>query len=143
MGYIYVAVVIMLVSTAAIVWIECFISCFPQEPPEKPGAPYPPASAIIAAYLSNEAETILDTMEAFMELEYPAPLQVSHDSFLKQCCLHAVIENCTFLFKDSMAQHISTLKLRSPGWSPAQDGGVQIFDSCTYRVQLQKGTQLC
>ena len=46
------------------------------EPPTEPKTPYPPASAIIAAYLPNEAPTILETVEAFLQIEYPAPLQI-------------------------------------------------------------------
>eukprot|EP00270_Netrium_digitus_P003476 TRINITY_DN14049_c0_g1_i1.p1 TRINITY_DN14049_c0_g1~~TRINITY_DN14049_c0_g1_i1.p1 ORF type:complete len:477 (-),score=45.23 TRINITY_DN14049_c0_g1_i1:354-1784(-) len=75
--YCYVAVVLMLVSTALVVWLECILAIiYRKEPPSEPGGPYPPASAIIAAYLPNEAETILETIEAFLNVEYPAPLQV-------------------------------------------------------------------
>ncbi|CAI7912325.1 unnamed protein product [Closterium sp. NIES-53] len=73
----YLVVVFMLVLTALVVWVECFLAVFNREPvPEEPGSPYPPASAIIAAYLPNESDTILETIEAFLNVEYPAPLQV-------------------------------------------------------------------
>ncbi|CAI5510310.1 unnamed protein product [Closterium sp. Naga37s-1] len=75
--YCYIAVVVMLVLTATIVYIECFLALFlAKDPPDEPAAPYPPASAIIAAYLPNEADTILETIEAFLQIEYPGPLQV-------------------------------------------------------------------
>ncbi|CAI7910611.1 unnamed protein product [Closterium sp. NIES-54] len=75
--YCYIAVVVMLVLTATIVYIECFLALFlAKDPPDEPAAPYPPASAIIAAYLPNEADTILETIEAFLQVEYPGPLQV-------------------------------------------------------------------
>lgn len=75
--YCYVATVVMLVATATVVWIECFLALFfTKQPPEEPASPYPPASAIIAAYLPNEADSILETIEAFLNVEYPAPLQV-------------------------------------------------------------------
>eukprot|EP00850_Spirogloea_muscicola_P005948 SM000028S10042 [mRNA] locus=s28:66460:68045:- [translate_table: standard] len=74
--YLYLSTVIILVATALVVWVECFLALFPTTPPAEPGRPYPPASAIIAAYLPNEADTILDTIQAFLDLEYPAPLQV-------------------------------------------------------------------
>ncbi|CAI5963344.1 unnamed protein product [Closterium sp. NIES-64] len=75
--YCYVFVVFMLVSTAFVVWVECFLAVFiKNDPPEQPASPYPPASAIIAAYLPNEKDTILETIEAFLNIEYPAPLQV-------------------------------------------------------------------
>jgi cellulose synthase/poly-beta-1,6-N-acetylglucosamine synthase-like glycosyltransferase len=44
--------------------------------PEAVSRPYPAASAIIAAYLPNEAATVEDTLEAFLRIEYPAALQV-------------------------------------------------------------------
>ena len=73
----YIATVLMLCATSCILWVECFFATFLRmDPPDEPGSPYPPASAIIAAYLPNEADTILETIEAFLNIEYPAPLQV-------------------------------------------------------------------
>jgi len=37
---------------------------------------FPPASAIIAAYLPNEAATVEETVEAFLRLDYQAPLRI-------------------------------------------------------------------
>ncbi|MFJ2672692.1 glycosyltransferase [Streptomyces sp. NPDC087525] len=44
--------------------------------PDAPGRPYPPASAVIAAYLPNEAATIVDTVESFLRLDYPNELEI-------------------------------------------------------------------
>jgi cellulose synthase/poly-beta-1,6-N-acetylglucosamine synthase-like glycosyltransferase len=72
----YIFVVITLVVTAYLIWVEGFLALRPIHPPEEPGEPYPPASAIIAAYLPNEADTIIETIEAFLRMEYPADLQI-------------------------------------------------------------------
>jgi len=73
---IYIVVVVALLITAVLIWIEGFVAMKVVHPPEPPLQPYPPASAIIAAYLPNEAATIVETVEAFLILEYPAPLQI-------------------------------------------------------------------
>lgn len=76
-GYCYIGTVSVLVLTATVVWTECFLALFfTKHDPPPPASPYPPASAIIAAYLPNEADTLLETIEAFLNVEYPAPLQV-------------------------------------------------------------------
>lgn len=72
----YIVVVIGLATTAFLIWLEGFIALKHLEPPDEPRGPYPPVSAIIAAYLPNEAATIVETVEAFLRLDYPAPLQV-------------------------------------------------------------------
>ena len=74
--YVYIGVVIALVVTAYLIWVEGLQALDPGKPPEEPNEPYPPASAIIAAYLPNEADTILETIEAFLSVEYPAPLRI-------------------------------------------------------------------
>ncbi len=71
----YLVLVVALSGTAAMIWLEGLLSLRSEEPPEAEGA-YPPASAIVAAYLPNEASTILATIEAFLRQEYPAELQV-------------------------------------------------------------------
>ena len=48
----------------------------PGPPAGEPGSPYPPATAIIAAYLPNEAATIVETVESFLAQDYPGELQV-------------------------------------------------------------------
>lgn len=75
-GYMYIAVVLALVLTACFIWVEGFYSLKITDPPAEPKTPYPPASAIIAAYLPNEALTIVETVEAFLRVEYAAPLQI-------------------------------------------------------------------
>ncbi|MFC4639068.1 glycosyltransferase [Deinococcus hohokamensis] len=72
----YLAVVIGLLVTALFILIEGFLALNPTQPPERPGRPYPPASAIIAAYLPNEAATVMETLAAFLRMDYPAGLQV-------------------------------------------------------------------
>ena len=75
-GVAYWVVMAALVVTATAIWVEGFYALDPERPPEQPGAPYPGASAIIAAYLPNEAATIRDTVEAFQRIDYPGPLQI-------------------------------------------------------------------
>lgn len=74
--YMYIIVVLALALTAYFIWVEGFLSLKTVNPPAEPKTPYPPASAIIAAYLPNEALTIVETVEAFLRVEYPAPLQI-------------------------------------------------------------------
>jgi len=73
---VYLIVVAALVLTGIFIWVEGFLSLKHIDPPAEPGSPYPPASAIIAAYLPNEAATILDTVDAFLQIDYPGPLQI-------------------------------------------------------------------
>ncbi|MDE9367462.1 glycosyltransferase family 2 protein [Luteipulveratus sp. YIM 133132] len=48
-----------------------------HDPPPPPvGTPVPAASAIIAAYLPNEADTIEETVQRFLGLDHPGDLQV-------------------------------------------------------------------
>jgi DNA-binding response OmpR family regulator/cellulose synthase/poly-beta-1,6-N-acetylglucosamine synthase-like glycosyltransferase len=72
----YIVVVIALLITAFLIWLEGFIALKIVHPPKPARQPYPPASAVIAAYLPNEAATIVETVEAFLRLEYPGPLQI-------------------------------------------------------------------
>jgi len=72
----YWVVTAALLITAASIWVEGLHALDPQRPPDEPGADYPPATAIIAAYLPNEAATILDTVEAFQRVDYPGELQI-------------------------------------------------------------------
>jgi CheY-like chemotaxis protein len=73
---VYVAVVVSLVVTGALIWLEGLLAIDVDEPPAEPGEPEPPATAVIAAYLPNEAATILDTVAAFQRIDYPAGLQI-------------------------------------------------------------------
>ncbi|WP_432571975.1 response regulator [Kineococcus sp. SYSU DK005] len=72
----YLLVVAALVVTAAAIWAEGLLALDPVRPPADTGGPYPRASAIIAAYLPNEALTIVETVEAFLAQDYPGELQV-------------------------------------------------------------------
>lgn len=72
----YVAVCLALVLTALVIRWETYCALDPQRPPKEPATPYPPASAIIAAYLPNEADTIIETIQRVLAVDYPAPLQV-------------------------------------------------------------------
>ena len=75
-GPVYDTLVVAFVITAASIWIECLLALEPPRPPAWVGASYPQASAVIAAYLPNESATILETLDAFLALEYPGPLEV-------------------------------------------------------------------
>jgi cellulose synthase/poly-beta-1,6-N-acetylglucosamine synthase-like glycosyltransferase/GGDEF domain-containing protein len=70
-GAVYLVVVVALAFTAVTIWIESLAAFRPETPPATPAYPYPRASAIIAAYLPNEAETIIDTVRAFLRQDYP------------------------------------------------------------------------
>jgi len=74
-GAMYISVVAALVLTGVMIIVESIASVRQPEPPPI-GAPYPKASAIICAYLPNEAGTILDTVDAFLSNGYPGGLQV-------------------------------------------------------------------
>jgi len=73
---VYIFVVLSLVFTAVAIWAEGFLALARIDPPAEPAAPYPSASAIIAAYLPNEAPIIEATVQAFLRVQYPAGLQV-------------------------------------------------------------------
>jgi cellulose synthase/poly-beta-1,6-N-acetylglucosamine synthase-like glycosyltransferase/GGDEF domain-containing protein len=69
-GKIYLAVVIALALTSLVIWIECIAAFRPRRPPETTIESYPPASAIIPAYLPNEAATIVESVEAVLAQDY-------------------------------------------------------------------------
>lgn len=72
----YLIVAAALLITAYLLWIEGLLALRREDPPAVPDDAYPPASAIVAAYLPNEAATIVETIEAFLRVDYPGPLQV-------------------------------------------------------------------
>ncbi|GAA0546605.1 hypothetical protein GCM10010390_55960 [Streptomyces mordarskii] len=72
----YWVVVSGLVLSAAMIVLECLFALDAKPRPERPAQPYPPASAVIAAYLPNEAATIVDTIESFLRLDYPNELEI-------------------------------------------------------------------
>jgi cellulose synthase/poly-beta-1,6-N-acetylglucosamine synthase-like glycosyltransferase len=65
-----------LAVTAAALWVESFQAIGAVAVPDAPPGDYPPATAIIAAYLPNEAATIVDTVTNHLEQDYPGELQV-------------------------------------------------------------------
>ncbi|MET7637407.1 glycosyltransferase [Streptomyces sp. NPDC005438] len=75
-SYMYWVVVGGLLLSAVLIVLECMYALDAPSRPEKPGSPYPPASAVIAAYLPNEAATIVDTVESFLRLDYPGQLEI-------------------------------------------------------------------
>jgi len=72
----YGIVVVGVTATVAVLIIEGLLALDPQRPPAQAAGPLPKATAIIAAYLPNEAATIVETVEAFLALDYPAGLQI-------------------------------------------------------------------
>jgi len=73
-GYVYWFIVGAITLTALFIWLEGILALRRADPP--PAQSYPPASAIIAAYLPNEAATLESTIEAFLRLDYPSDLQI-------------------------------------------------------------------
>lgn len=73
--FMYILVVIALLFTSALIWMEGFFALRNDNPPSVQGD-YPPATVIIPAYLPNEAATILSTLDACFNLEYPTPVQI-------------------------------------------------------------------
>jgi cellulose synthase/poly-beta-1,6-N-acetylglucosamine synthase-like glycosyltransferase len=72
----YIVVTLALLGTAISIYAESFAALDPVRPPAEFGDELPLASAVIAAYLPNEQATILQTVRAFLELDYPAGLQI-------------------------------------------------------------------
>ncbi|WP_246201463.1 glycosyltransferase [Streptomyces alboniger] len=72
----YWVVVAGLVTSALLIVLECLFSLDAKPRPAGPARPYPVASAVIAAYLPNEAATIVDTVESFLRLDYPNELEI-------------------------------------------------------------------
>jgi diguanylate cyclase (GGDEF)-like protein len=70
-GTVYLAIVVALAVTALTIVAESIAATRRFEPPPLPDGAPPPASAIIAAYLPNEAETVVETVEAFLRQDYP------------------------------------------------------------------------
>ena len=72
----YPLVAAALVGTAAILWIESFRAVGPVAVPPDPERGFPMATAIVAAYLPNEAATIVETIANLLEQDYPGDLQL-------------------------------------------------------------------
>lgn len=65
-----------LAVTSALMWSESLFALDPPQPPDEPEGPAPRASAVIAAYLPNESETIVETLRHFLAQDYSGRLQV-------------------------------------------------------------------
>jgi cellulose synthase/poly-beta-1,6-N-acetylglucosamine synthase-like glycosyltransferase len=72
----YLGVLAAIVATAAVVWIEALHALERVDPPKLAAGGYPCASAIIAAYLPNEADTVVEAVEAVLAADYPGQLEV-------------------------------------------------------------------
>lgn len=75
-GVVYGFLLVALGVMASLQWAEAVKALAPVPLPPEPERPAPPASALIAAYLPNEADTIVETLEEFLALRYTGPLQV-------------------------------------------------------------------
>jgi cellulose synthase/poly-beta-1,6-N-acetylglucosamine synthase-like glycosyltransferase len=73
---VYVVVVVALLVTAILIWTEGLLALRPMHPPPLQEEDYVPATAIIAAYLPNEAATIVQTIRSVQRIDYPAGLQI-------------------------------------------------------------------
>ncbi len=73
-GLYLIVVTLLVMNACATVW-EGVLALKRSDPPAQ-AASYPPASMIIAAYLPNEAKTLPTVLDAFLRLEYAAPLQI-------------------------------------------------------------------
>lgn len=73
---VYVATMIFLVTMSFLLLTECLCAFGHSGPPKAPGVPETPASAIICAYLPNEADIIVETVEHFLNLEYEPGIQI-------------------------------------------------------------------
>ena len=76
MPVVFAVTVVAVVTTALLLYLEQLAALEPEPCPETPAEPYPAATAVIAAYLPNESATIVDTIEAFLRLDYPGPLRI-------------------------------------------------------------------
>jgi cellulose synthase/poly-beta-1,6-N-acetylglucosamine synthase-like glycosyltransferase len=75
-GVLYWALVASLAVTGAVQWMEATHAVAAPVVPAAPSEPAPRATAIIAAYLPNEAETIMETLDHFFAQRYSGGLQV-------------------------------------------------------------------
>ena len=72
----YPLVALALAGSAAAIWLEGLRAIEKVDPPDEPATAYPRATAIVAAYLPNEAATICETITTMLAQEYPGELQV-------------------------------------------------------------------
>lgn len=72
----YIVITLMLLTTAMSLYGESLSALEPVQPPSAVAGDLPMASAIIAAYLPNEADTIVETLTHFLALDYAGGLQI-------------------------------------------------------------------
>lgn len=72
----YLLAVCVHVTAGTLIWVEGLHALDPYRPRAEPATDFPPASVLIAAYLPNEAATIIATLRAFLDHDYPGTLQV-------------------------------------------------------------------
>lgn len=72
----YLLTVSALLFTSMMIWSECLLAMRPPKLPPVPDTAAPIASAIVAAYLPNEADTIIETLGHVLAQDYPGELQV-------------------------------------------------------------------
>lgn len=72
----YWTLVVALGITALTIWAEVSHAFTPPKLPARPEGPAPRATAVIAAYLPNESDTIVETVEHFVAHDYEGGLQV-------------------------------------------------------------------
>ncbi|MBD0020595.1 glycosyltransferase [Gordonia pseudamarae] len=75
-GYAYIGIVIALGFTALLIWAETLCALSRPRLPAMPDIPAPTATAVVAAYLPNEADTIVETLGHVLGQQYPGELQV-------------------------------------------------------------------
>jgi cellulose synthase/poly-beta-1,6-N-acetylglucosamine synthase-like glycosyltransferase len=73
---VYPAMAVAITAMAVTMWVETGLAKSAPSPPERPGSPEPRASIIVAAYLPNEAGTIIDTLSAMLTQQYAGGFQV-------------------------------------------------------------------
>ena len=73
---VYWVAVACMVITCVLIWCEGLLSRREAHPPELGEADFGPVSAVIAAYLPNEAATLESTIGAFLRMDYPAGTQI-------------------------------------------------------------------
>ena len=62
--------------TATLIWASASARSTRRPARRPPTEPAPRATAVIAAYLPNEADTIVETVETFLRQEYSGGLQI-------------------------------------------------------------------
>ncbi len=74
--FFYFVVVVALGVTAVLIWVESLHALTPPTLPDRPVEEPPRATAIVAAYLPNEADSIVETLSHLLAQDYPGELQV-------------------------------------------------------------------